>query len=70
MEGPEWDVHAHGKVHPGSGVEDTAISSGVVEEGHRQGFQCLWAPPGDGELLQTPGAGDLGGRQKTDDSGE
>ena len=41
-----------------------AISSGEGEGGHRQGFQRIWAPPGDGELLQIPGTGDIGGRQQ------
>ena len=59
LEVPEWDAHAHGKMHSGSGAEETAISDGEGEGGHHQGFQRLWAPPGDGDLLQIPRAGDL-----------
>ena len=44
----------------GSGAEETVIKVGGVEEGRHQGFQFLCAPPGDGDLLQIPGAGDLG----------
>ena len=54
----------------GRGAEETAISSGVGEVGHRQGFQRLWAPPGDGDLLQIHGTGDLGGRQRLDGGGD
>ena len=64
MEGPEWDAQTHGTVHSGSGAEETEVSGGGGEGGQRQGFQRLWAPPGDDDLLQIPGAGDLGdGRQ-------
>ena len=41
----------------------TALGSGEGVGGHLQGVQILWTPPGDGDLLLTPGAGDLGGRQ-------
>ena len=60
MVGPEWDAQAHSTVHQGSGAEETAISGGEVEEGHLQGFQRLWEPPWDVDLLQIPGAGDIG----------
>ena len=40
------------------------------EGGRRQGFQCLWAPPGDGELLQIPMSGDLCNRLKLSVSDE
>ena len=64
MEGPEWDAQALGEVHLGSGAEKMAIGGRGGEGGHRQGFQRLWEPPGYGDLLQIPGAGDLGdGRQ-------
>ena len=54
----------------GSGAVDTAIS-GVGGEGrHRQGFQRLWAPPGDGDLLQIPGVGDLEDGWQLTDCGE
>ena len=67
MEGPEWDAHAHIKVNLGSVSEEAATSGGGGEGGHRQGFQRLWAPLGDGDLLQIPGADDLGdGRQLAD----
>ena len=64
VEGPEWDAQDHGTVHSGSGAEETEISSRRGEGGHRQGFQSLWAPPGDGDLLQIPGAVDIGDRQQ------
>ena len=40
------------------------ISGGGVEGGHRQGFQRLWAPPGDDDILQINGMGDLSGRRR------
>ena len=70
MEGPEWDAQAHITVHLWKGVEDTVISSEGEEGGHCQVFQCLWAPPGDGDLLQIPGAGDLGGVRRLAGGGE
>ena len=60
VEGPEWDAQAHVTVKLGSGAEETAISGGEGDGGHRQGFQRLWAPPGDGNILQITGEGDLG----------
>ena len=63
MEIPEWDSPTHSTVQPVRRAEATAISSGGGEGGHRQGFQRLWAPPGDGDLLQIPETGDIGGRQ-------
>ena len=63
MEGPEWDAQTHSTVQLGSGAEDMAISGGVVEGGHLQVFQHLWAPPEDADILQIPGTGDIGGRQ-------
>ena len=47
-----------------------AISSGRVEGGHHQGFQRRWALPGDGDLLQIPGMGDLGNRKLLAGGGE
>ena len=47
-----------------------AISCGGVERGHHQVFQCLWAPPVDGDLLQIPGTIDLSGRQLLAKGGE
>ena len=47
-----------------------AISGIGGEVGHRQGFQRLWAPPGDGDLLQIPGAGDIGDGRQLDGGGE
>ena len=69
MEVPEWGTQVHGTVHPGSGVEETSISGRGGEGGHRQGFQCLWAPPVDGDLLPIPGEGDIGGRRQLDGGG-
>ena len=51
-------------MQPGRGAEETAIIGGGGEGFHQQGFQRLWAPPGDGDILQIPGLCDLGnGRQ-------
>ena len=57
-------------MHSGSGEEETAIIGGGREGGHRQGFQRLWAPPGDGDLLQIPRAGDLGDIRQLAGGGE
>ena len=46
------------------------ISGGGGEGGHRQGFQRLWTPPGYGDLLQIPGTGDIGGRQRLTGGGK
>ena len=70
MEGPKWDALAHITVQTGSKAEAKTIISRGGEGGHLQGFQCLWAPPGDGELLQIPGTGDLGGRRRLAGSGK
>ena len=59
MEDPEWDAQAHRIVHSRSGAEETVISGGGGEGGHHKVFQRLKATPGDGDLLQIPGAGDL-----------
>ena len=69
-EGPEWDSQAHSTVHLGRGAEEAAISGGGGEGGCRQGFQRLWVPPVDGDLLQIPGAGDLGNGRRLVGSGE
>ena len=70
MEGPEWDALTHSTVQMGSGEEVMVIISRGGEGGHRQGFQLLWDPPGDGDLLQIPGTGDLGGRRRLDGGGK
>ena len=70
MEGPEWDARAHGTIHLQSGAEETMICGRGGEGGHRQGFQRLWAPPGDGDLLQIPGTGDLGDGKRLAGGGE
>ena len=64
MEGPEWYALTHSTVRTGRGAEVTAISIGGREGGHYQGFQRLWAPPGDFYLLPIPGVGDLGNRRR------
>ena len=47
----------------GGGAKETAPGIGGVEGGHIQGLQRLWMPPGDGELFQILGVGDIrGGR--------
>ena len=61
VEGPECDAQTHSTVQPGSGTEMTEISGRGGEGGHHQGFQILWASPGDGDLLQIPGTGNLVG---------
>ena len=48
----------------------TTIRDGGGERGHRQGYQRLWAPPGDGDLFQRPGVGDIGGGRQLTGSGE
>ena len=70
MEVPEWDAQTHSTVKPGSGAEETAINGKGGEGGHRQGFQRLWAPPGDGNLIQIPGTGDIGGIRRLAGGGE
>ena len=70
MEVPEWDAQAHSTVHLRSLAEETAISGGGEEGGHCQNIQRLWTPPGDGDLLQIPGAGDIGSGQLLARSGE
>ena len=57
-------------MHLGSGAEEKVISGGGGEEGHRQGFHSLWAPPGDGDLLQIPRAGDIGDGRRMARGGE
>ena len=46
------------------------ISGGGGEGGQCQGFHSLWAPPGDGDLLQISGAGNIGDGQRLDGVGE
>ena len=70
MEVPELYAQAHGTVQSGRGAEETAISGRGGEGGNRQGFKLLWAPPGDGDLHQIPGAGDIGDRRRLDIGGE
>ena len=71
MEGPEWDSQDHDTVQSGSRAEETEISGGGGEVGHRQDFQRLWDPPGYGDPLQIPGVGDIGdGRQLVSDGEE
>ena len=57
-------------MYSGSRAEEKAISSGGGEGGHRQGFQRLWDPPGDGNVLKIPRVGDLGNRQQLAGGGE
>ena len=70
MEGPGWDAQAHGTMHSGRGAKDTANSDGGGEGGQFQGFHRVWAPPGDGDLLQLPKVGDLGDGRRLASSGE
>ena len=70
VEGPEWDAQTHRTVQPGGGSEETVIHGRGGEGGHRQGFQRLRVPPGDGDLLQIPGTGNLGGRRRLAGGGE
>ena len=70
MEGPGWYAQAHRTVNSGSGVEEMDISGGGGVGGHHQVFHHLWAPPGDGDLLQIPRAGHLGDGQRLSGGGE
>ena len=70
MKGTEWDAPAQITVKKGSGEEETALSSGGGEVGHRQGIQILWSPPGYGELLPIPGTGNLGFIQQLSSGGK
>ena len=70
MEGHEWYTQAHGTMHSGIGAEETVIGGRGGVGGHRQDFQSLWAPPGDGDLLQIPRAGDLGDGRRLVGGGE
>ena len=64
MEVTEWDAPVNSAVQKRSREEATALDRGGGEEGHRQGIQRLWAPPGYGDLLPIPGTGDLRGGQQ------
>ena len=57
-------------MHSGRRAEETAFSGGRGEGGHQKGFQRLWASPGDGDLLQTPSAGDISDGQQLAGGGE
>ena len=59
VEFPEWCAHTHSTVQPSLRAEDTAVSAGGGEVGNCQGLQRLWAPPGDGDLLQIPETRDI-----------
>ena len=64
MEGPEQDTPTHRTLQTGSETEVTLIRSSGGEGGHLQGFQCLWDPLGDGDILQISGTGDIGIKQR------
>ena len=57
-------------MHSGIIAEETAFSGKRGEGGRRQGFQRLWAPPGDDDLLKIPRAGDLGDGRRLAGGGE
>ena len=61
VEVAEWDAPVHSAVQEGSRAEATALGGGGGTSVCLQGIQNLWVPPGDGELLLIPGAGDLCG---------
>ena len=42
----------------------SAPGSRKGEVGHIQGFQCVLMPPGDGDIFQILGSGDLSGRRQ------
>ena len=46
------------------------ISEGGGEGIHRKGFQNLWMPPGDGDLIKIPRTDDLGSGKRLTSSGE
>ena len=70
VEDPKWDAQTHSAVQTGIVEEATACSSRGGETGNYQVFQCLWAPPGDDDLLLIPGTGDLGGGRRLDGGGK
>ena len=70
VEGTEWDAPMHSVVQTGSGEEAMVLSSGGGEGVHHQGFQCLWLPPVDSDLLPIPGTGDLGGGRRLAGGGQ
>ena len=51
---------AHRTMQEGGGAKVTAPGRGG-EGGYMQGFQCVQTPPGDGEIFQMLGAGDISG---------
>ena len=70
VEFPEWDAKGHGPIQLGSRAEEMAII-GIGGEGvQHQVFQRIWEPPGDGDLLQIPGVGNLVNRRQLAGSGE
>ena len=60
MERPAWNAQANVTMHSGRIAEDTVIIGRGGERVHIQGLQRLWAPPGDGDLVLIPRAGDIG----------
>ena len=70
VEVAEWDAPVHSVVQEERGAEATALGVGGGASVHLQGIHRLWEPLGDGDLLPIPGAGDIGGKQRLEISGQ
>ena len=64
MEVAEQDTSAHRSVQEVSEEEVMALGVRGGAGSRLQGIWCLWAPPGDGDLLLIPGEGDIGGGRR------
>ena len=63
---PKWSATAHDVVQEGARAEETSAGSRWGTGAYFTGVQHLWAPPGDGNILQIPGEVDLGGGWRLD----
>ena len=63
----ERDASAHRAMQEGKGLKSMASGSRQGEGGHIQVFQLVWTPPGDGDLIQILGIGNIRGRQRLSD---
>ena len=63
MAGSERDVSAHRAMQEESGAKETEPGNGGGEGGHIQGLQCVWTPPGYGDLFQIRGSVGLSGKK-------
>ena len=62
MAGSERDSLVQRAMQEGGGAKETAPGSGEVEGYQIQSIQHVWTNPGDGDLVQIIGAGDLSSR--------